>query len=101
MVRKLIGREGKGLKKGHLLSVWVRAENLYESAFLFDFDQRTVFVLFELEGMKGDEIAAMLDIPAGTVASRLRLAREAFQRAVSRLQARERFALAHSPGGTP
>lgn len=41
MVRKLIGREGKGLKKGHLLSVWVRAENLYESAFLFDFDQRT------------------------------------------------------------
>ncbi len=64
-----------------------------------DFDQRTVFVLFEVEGMKGDEIAALLEIPAGTVSSRLRLAREAFQRAVSRLQARERFAL--SPGGAP
>ena len=61
-----------------------------------EFDQRTVFVLFELDGLRGDEIATRLGIPAGTVASRLRLARESFQRAVGRLQARERFAL--SPG---
>jgi RNA polymerase sigma-70 factor, ECF subfamily len=42
--------------------------------------QRVVFVLFELEGMSGDEIAAELSIPVGTVRSRLRLARESFRR---------------------
>jgi len=61
-----------------------------------DFDQRAVFSLFELEGLGGDEIAELLQLPVGTVYSRLRLAREAFQRSVSRLQARERFAL--NPG---
>ena len=49
--------------------------------------QRVVFVLFELEGMSGDEIAALLDLPIGTVRSRLRLAREAFRREVRRLSA--------------
>jgi RNA polymerase sigma-70 factor (ECF subfamily) len=44
-------------------------------------DQRAVFVLFELEDMTGDEIAASLRIPLGTVYSRLRLARRAFKRA--------------------
>ncbi len=43
---------------------------------------RIVFVLFELEEMSGDEIAALLEVPVGTVRSRLRLAREAFQREV-------------------
>jgi RNA polymerase sigma-70 factor (ECF subfamily) len=47
---------------------------------------RVVFVLFELEEMSGDDIAALLDIPVGTVRSRLRLAREAFQREASRLE---------------
>jgi RNA polymerase sigma-70 factor (ECF subfamily) len=46
-------------------------------------EQRTVFVLFELEGMSGDEIAEALTIPVGTVRSRLRLAREAFRRALA------------------
>lgn len=46
-----------------------------------DFDQRAVFVLFELEGQSGDEIAATLQIPLGTVWSRLRLGREAFRKA--------------------
>ena len=36
---------------------------------------RTVFVLFELEGMDTLEVAAHLGIPRGTVASRLRRAR--------------------------
>jgi len=35
-------------------------------------EQRAVFVLFELEGMGGIEIAELLDIPIGTVHSRLR-----------------------------
>lgn len=40
---------------------------------------RTIFVLYELEGMSSPEIAAMLEVPLGTVASRLRRAREGFQ----------------------
>ena len=47
--------------------------------------QRVVFVLFELEDMSGDDIAALLDISVGTVRSRLRLARETFRREVKRL----------------
>ena len=54
-------------------------------------EQRAVFVLFELEETPGDEIAKMLDIPTGTVHSRLRLAREAFRATLARLEAREKF----------
>jgi len=49
--------------------------------------QRIVFVLFELEEMTGQDIAALLDIPVGTVRSRLRLARESFRREVKQLSA--------------
>src|SRR5262245_49211290 len=49
-----------------------------------DLDQRAVFVLFELENMTGDAIADVLQIPLGTVYSRLRLARQGFKRAVLR-----------------
>lgn len=48
-------------------------------------DTRPVFVLYELEGLTMDEIAACLEVPSGTVASRLRRAREAFQAAVARI----------------
>lgn len=41
-------------------------------------EQRAVFTLYEMEGLTGDEIAAALGVPPGTVRSRLRLAREAF-----------------------
>lgn len=40
---------------------------------------RSVFVLFELSGFTSPEIAEMTGLPLGTVASRLRRAREAFQ----------------------
>ena len=43
---------------------------------------RVVFVLFELNEMSGEDIARLLEVPLGTVRSRLRLAREAFQREV-------------------
>jgi RNA polymerase sigma-70 factor, ECF subfamily len=49
--------------------------------------QRTVFVLFELDEMSGQDIAELLAIPVGTVRSRLRLARETFSREVKRLSA--------------
>jgi len=46
-------------------------------------DLRTVFILSELEGMTMPEVAALVEIPVGTAASRLRRAREAFRAAVA------------------
>jgi RNA polymerase sigma-70 factor (ECF subfamily) len=51
---------------------------------------RAVFVLFELEELTLAEIATLLEIPSGTVASRLRRGRELFQAEVTRLKARRR-----------
>jgi RNA polymerase sigma-70 factor (ECF subfamily) len=51
-------------------------------------DHREVFVLAELEDMTMAEIAAVLRIPAGTVASRLRRAREIFEAEASALRSR-------------
>jgi RNA polymerase sigma-70 factor (ECF subfamily) len=48
---------------------------------------RAVFLLYELEGQTTAEIAALLGAPMGTVASRLRRAREEFQSAARRYQA--------------
>jgi RNA polymerase sigma-70 factor (ECF subfamily) len=45
-----------------------------------DEDSRAVFLLFELEGLTMVEIAKVVDAPQGTVASRLRRAREHFER---------------------
>jgi RNA polymerase sigma-70 factor (ECF subfamily) len=53
-----------------------------------DLDQRAAFVLFELVGMTGPELAETLEIPLGTAYSRLRLARDAFRRAVLQEDAR-------------
>ena len=47
---------------------------------------RTVFVLFELEEFSSLEIAALLGIPRGTAASRLRRAREDFAKRLSRVE---------------
>jgi|HubBroStandDraft_2_1064218.scaffolds.fasta_scaffold36642_2 RNA polymerase sigma-70 factor (ECF subfamily) len=54
-------------------------------------DLRTVLVLYELEEMNTQEIADLLDLPAGTVASRLRRARDAFREGALRVQARDAF----------
>lgn len=54
-------------------------------------EQRAVFTLFEIEGVGREDIAEMLQIPPGTVASRLRLARSTFRRAAERVRAREAF----------
>ncbi len=51
-------------------------------------DLRTAFVLFELEGLSVPEIAEVLEVPVGTVASRLRRARELFTAAIQRAQRR-------------
>ncbi len=54
-------------------------------------ESRSVFVLFELEGLSATQIAELLDIPAGTVASRLRRAREQFHAAAKRIRAQMAF----------
>ena len=48
---------------------------------------RTVFVLFELEGMSSPEIAELLALPLGTVASRLQRARVRFLEVAAELHA--------------
>jgi RNA polymerase sigma-70 factor (ECF subfamily) len=49
-------------------------------------DLRTAFVLFELEGYSGPEVAEMLEIPLGTATSRLRRARETFRESVAKIR---------------
>lgn len=49
-------------------------------------DLRMTFTLYELEELTMVEIAAVTETPLGTVASRLRRAREQFQDAVKRIQ---------------
>jgi len=51
-------------------------------------DIRVAFVLFELEGLSSPEIARVTDAKLGTVASRLRRARELFEAGAKRLRAR-------------
>jgi RNA polymerase sigma-70 factor (ECF subfamily) len=51
-----------------------------------DPDLRTVFVLYEFEQMSMTEIATVLTIPRGTVASRLRRARADFQERVAEIE---------------
>lgn len=52
-------------------------------------DQRTVFVLAEIEQMTAPEIASALEAKLNTVYSRLRLARRTYQRHLARLHARD------------
>jgi len=51
-----------------------------------DADLVEVFVLYELEGLTSPEIAELLQIPLGSVASRLRRAREQFRSAAARIE---------------
>jgi RNA polymerase sigma-70 factor, ECF subfamily len=50
---------------------------------------RTTFILFEIEGYSGDEIARIQDIPLGTVWTRLHKARKEFWKLVKDRQRRE------------
>jgi RNA polymerase sigma-70 factor (ECF subfamily) len=56
-----------------------------------DEELRAVFVLFEIEGLAMREISELLGVAHGTVASRLRRARDEFNEAVKRLRARDEF----------
>lgn len=54
-----------------------------------DGEKREVFVLAEIEQLSSVEIAEILEINVNTVYSRLRVARQEFQQALTRFQARE------------
>ena len=81
----------------HRADVGAEAERRQELALLesildeMPLEQRAVFTMFELDAMTGTEIAGLLGIPIGTVYSRLRAAREAFQEILGRRKARDRF----------
>jgi RNA polymerase sigma-70 factor (ECF subfamily) len=53
-------------------------------------DFRVVFVLYEIDGLSTQQIADVVGIPLGTVASRLRRARVEFENRVARLEARHK-----------
>jgi RNA polymerase sigma-70 factor (ECF subfamily) len=56
-----------------------RARELLDRVLLeMPLESRSVFILFELERLSSPEIAQLLEVPLGTVASRLRRARELF-----------------------
>lgn len=59
-----------------------------------DRDRWAVFVLAEIEGLRGTEIAAELDVNLNTVYARLKSARTELERALRRHRARERRGLA-------
>ncbi len=61
---------------------------LDEALDALDDEARAVFVLFEIEGFTSPEIASLLVVPLGTIASRLRRGREQFHAAATRLRAR-------------
>jgi RNA polymerase sigma-70 factor (ECF subfamily) len=54
-----------------------------------DLDRRAVFVLHDLDDVPVPEIARTLDIPLNTAYSRLRVARERFVKAITRLRGQE------------
>jgi RNA polymerase sigma-70 factor, ECF subfamily len=73
-----------------------------EAVQAIELPRRAVFLLAELEEQPVPEIAAALGIPVNTAYSRLRLAREDFERAVSRVLARRAHGSKHvTERGTP
>lgn len=58
-----------------------RAQRVQRAVAQLPLVHREVFVLFELEGLSGPEIAAMLELPVATVWTRLHRARKHFRTA--------------------
>jgi len=69
-----------------------RQRKLGEVLDAMDLDRRSVFVMYEIDGLGCPEIADILGVPVGTVYSRIHAARQEFQQIVARRQAAERRA---------
>lgn len=68
----------------------IAAADFLDKAMLgLDEDERSVFVLFEIEGLTMAEISSILDCPGGTVASRLRRARDKVKAAAASMAGAE------------
>ncbi len=63
---------------------------VYESMQELPYKQREVFALYELEGLDGNAIAAMIGVPLGTVWTRLHHARQGFAKQARRRLSGER-----------
>lgn len=83
----LLPSAGRG--PAHALEQRQASELLHALLDELDDEKRTVFVLSELEELSAPEIAEIVGVPTNTVYSRLRAAREAFERALARHRARE------------
>jgi RNA polymerase sigma-70 factor (ECF subfamily) len=80
-------REASPLPDAEQLLIEKRARQELEHALSALSDaHRAVFVLYELEGFSAPEIAELLELPLGTVASRLGRARAHFSKQAARLQ---------------
>lgn len=60
-----------------------RVRQLQAALLKLSFDHRAILLLREVEGLDGDEIAAALKIPQGTVKSRLARARDALRQGMT------------------
>jgi len=74
-----IEQHGAGANPEELLASKQRRRVLDRALDALSLEQRTVFVLFELEGFSLPEIAQSLGLPLGTATSRLRRARLRFE----------------------
>lgn len=84
---EIAGGEGAASPEERLDGARARAL-LYRLLSELDESLRTVFVMYELEQMTMQEIADVLDVPLGTIASRLRRARDDFRARLERHRAR-------------
>jgi RNA polymerase sigma-70 factor (ECF subfamily) len=75
----LVGRTAETSTSGHTWTEAMAAERVRSALDGMKPLHREVFVLFELEGVEGDEIARILDCPAATVRRRLHYARQEFE----------------------
>ncbi|MFN3198229.1 MAG: RNA polymerase sigma factor [Bradymonadia bacterium] len=71
--------------EGHLAKAEARAM-VARGLEALDLDRRVVFVMYEIDGSTGREIAEALEIPLFTVFSRLRSARSRFKKAIKAME---------------
>jgi RNA polymerase sigma-70 factor (ECF subfamily) len=96
LLRRSVAHEGNGAYGGSSAISPVedlierqRARSVYRALESLDDKYRSVFVLFEIEGLSGDEIAALTGIKVATVWVRLHRARERFVRRIHALAMNE------------